>query len=422
MPLPRTVADMDKSGPRKILHIITTASVGGAELMLCRLLERNDQSRHQQAVLSLMTPTSLKERILSLGMPLYTLDMRPPLPGFACLRRLGRILREYRPDLVQGWMYHGNLAATVGARLSGFKGPVLWNVRHSLHDMRYEKPISRMIIRLNARLSKHPRAIVFNSYKSIEQHRAVGFAPDRCVFVPNGVDCSLYRPRPDLHDKVRAELGIEASAPLIGMIARYHPMKDPINLLKAVAIVTKRLPNVRLIVVGRHFDQKNDLVLDAISKLGLQDRVQLLDRRNDIPRLLAAIDVVTLPSAWGEGFPNVLGEAAAAGVPCVATDIGDSARVVGDGGRIVPPRDPEALAGALADILCLDPAERQQIGEAARRHVTSHFELSVIARHFATVHDLFLDPSNREVPPPDLLSRLSPLDPSIDLRFKPQVL
>jgi glycosyltransferase involved in cell wall biosynthesis len=402
-----TVTEMSSPRPKKILHIITTSGFGGAELMLCRLLERNDSSRHQQAVLSLLTPHSLKERI-ERSAPLYTLDMRPPLPSIGNFRRLRTIIRDYRPDLMQGWMYHGNLAATVGATLAGFKGPVLWNVRHSLHDLAHEKPVSRLIIRLNARLSHRPRAIIYNSTASIEQHQAIGFAADRAVFMPNGVDCTLNCPRPELRDVVRAELGIEKDAPLIGMIARHHRMKDPENLLKALAIIEKRLPAVRLIIAGERFDQTNQPVLSAIAAHGLEDRVQLLGQREDVPRLLAAIDVVALPSAWGEGFPNAIGEAAAAGVPSVATDIGDAARVVGDGGRIVPPSNSEALAAALIDILALDPAERQKLGETARQHVISHFELDAIARRFAGLHDLFLDPDNRKTPSPDLLRRLSP--------------
>ena len=122
--------------------------------------------------------------------------------------------------------------------------------------------------------------------------------------------------------------------------------------------------------------------------------------------------MVASPSAWGEGFPNALGEAAACGVPSVATDIGDTALVVGEGGRIVPPRDGEALAAALLDMLCLDPAERRQIGEAGRRHIESHFELGVIAERFAALHDLFLDPANRTAPPPDLLRQPSLSGPS----------
>lgn len=398
---------MNNLHAKKILHVITTAGVGGAELMLCRLLERNDPSRHRQAVLTLLTPHALKER-MEASAPIYSLDMRPPLPTVGNLRRLRAVIRDYRPDLIQGWMYHGNIAATIGAGLAGFAGPVLWNIRHSLHDIAYEKPVSRMVIRLNAWLSRRPRAILFNSRTSIEQHESLGFAPDRSLFLPNGVDCALNRPRPEIRDEMRAELGIDRDAPVIGMVARYHPMKDPDNLLQALARIAERLPAVQLVVAGRDYEQ----VQGSIAGLGLENRVHLLGSRDDVPRILAAIDVVAMPSAWGEGFPNALGEAAAAGVPAVATDIGDAARVIGDGGRIVPPRDSEALAAALTDILTLDPAERRRLGERARRHVESHFELDVIARRFAALHDLFLDPSNRETPPPDLLSRFSLSGPS----------
>lgn len=399
-------SEMSTTHPKKILHIITTSGVGGAELMLCRLLERNDPRRHQQAVLSLMTPHSLKERF-ERSAPLYTLNMRPPLPSFRNFRDLLRVIRDYQPDLIQAWMYHGNLAATVGARLTGFKGPLLWNIRHSLHDLRLEKPVPRQIIRLNAWLSGRPRAIIFNSMTSIQQHQAIGFPSDRCVFVPNGVDCEQNRPMPELRNEVRAELGIKADTPLIAMIARHHLMKDPDNLFKALTIVKKRLPDVRLIIAGERFDQDNQPVLASIAAFGLDEQVQLLGRRSDIPRLLAAIDVVASPSAWGEGFPNTLAEAAAACVPSVATDIGDTARVVGDGGRIVSPRDSEALAAALIDMLSLDPDERQRIGLAGRRHIESQFELGVIAERFADLHDLFLDPANHATPPPDLLSQPS---------------
>ena len=297
--------------------------------------------------------------------------------------------------------------ATIGARLAGFKGPVLWNIRHSLHDLSFEKPVSRLIIRMNARLSQKARAIIYNSTASMEQHQAIGFAADRSVFIPNGVDCRINRPDPALRDEVRAELGITADPPLIGMVARYHPQKDPNNLLKAVAIIRSRLPDIQLVIVGEHFDQANETVLAAIKQYDLQERVQLLGRREDVHRLLTAFDVVALPSAWGEGFPNAIGEAAAAGVPTVATDIGDASRVAGDGGRIVPPRNSEALAAALLDILSMDPAERQKMGEAGRRHVMGRFELGAIARRFADLHDLFLDPGNHAAPPPDLLSQLS---------------
>lgn len=392
--------------PRRIMHVITTASIGGAEYMLLRLLQRNDPERYAPAVLSLMTPTSLKEQFETLGLPLHTLGMRASVPMPASIFKLRQILRDHQPDLIQAWMYHSNLAATVGAWLASVSTPVLWNIRHSLYDLKLEAPLTRVVIRLNARLSRRPRAIIYNARSSVEQHRAIGFTSDRSVLIPNGFDCDVYRPQPELRSAIRGELSIAENAPLIGMISRYHPMKDPVNLLQAFAILSRGRPDARLIIAGRHFDQDNAPVNRAIAELGLGDRVRLLDRRNDIPRFLAALDVVALPSAWGEGFPNAIGEAMAAGIPCVATDIGDSAVVIGAHGRIVPPRNPEALAAALSEILDLDPDARRQLGIDARRHVTTHFELGRIMERFHALHDLFLKPENTEIAPSEVLRRL----------------
>ncbi len=392
--------------PRRILHVITTASVGGAEHMLLRLLQRNDPGRYAPAVLSLMAPTSLKEQFEALGLPLYTLGMRASVPMPESIFKLRQILRDHRPDLVQAWMYHSNLAAVVGAWLAGSGAPILWNIRHSLHDVKLERPLSRAVIRLNARLSRQPRAIIYNARRSLAQHHAIGFSPDRSVLMPNGFDCDVYRPRPELRGRIRVELGIDENAPLIGMVARYHPMKDPVNLLKAFAIVSRGRPDARLVIAGRNFDQDNVPMNRAISALGLDNRVRLLDRRNDIPKFLAALDVVALPSAWGEGFPNAIGEAMAAGIPCVATDIGDTTVLIGAHGRVVPPRNPEALAAALNEILDLEPEARRQLGSNARRHITSHFELGNILKRFHALNDLFLDPANTTIAPSEVLRRL----------------
>lgn len=375
--------------------------------MLYRLLQRNDSRKYNPSVLSLMKPTSLKERFEALGVRLHTLAMRPPVPTPADAWKLRQILRKSRPDLIQGWMYHGNLAATAGAWLAGFTGPVIWNVRHSLHDLRHEKAVARAVIRLNARLSHQTRAIVYNAGASIAQHEAIGFAEDRSVLIPNGFDCKLYRPRPELRAAARAELGIAEHTPLIGMIARYHPMKDPVNLLDALAILMKTPIDPYLVIAGRHFDQDNQLVVKAIAARGLADRVRLLDRRDDVHRLLAALDVAVLPSAWGEGFPNAIGEAMAAGVPCVATDVGDSAALIGTHGEVVPPRDPQALAAALARTLSLDAEARKRIGQAARERILGQFEIGTIVQRYQELHDLFLDPASAAGAPPPMLDQLT---------------
>ena len=375
----------------KVLHAITTLEIGGAESMLLRLLQAGARDKFQPSVLSLMDPdrahvATLASQIAALRVTISTLGMPQGRPRPARLWRLCRIVRAARPDLLQGWMYHGSLAASVGSWSLPRRVPVLWNVRHSVHDLALEKPLTRLIIRLSARLSHHPQAIVYNSRVSAAQHARLGFEPSRAVVIPNGFDGTRFRPRPEAKDRLRAELGIDPGRAVIGMVARDHPMKDTGNLVRAAALLQARGHAVHLVIVGRGLDQTNRGLVELARQSGLGAEVSLLGERTDVPALIAGFDLAALSSAWGEGFPNVLGEAMASGVPCVATDVGDCSWVIGPHGVIVPPRQSEALANALGRLLDLGPDARQQLGLAARARILQHFSLQEVVGQYEALH------------------------------------
>jgi glycosyltransferase involved in cell wall biosynthesis len=371
----------------EVLHVITGVSMGGAEMMLFRLLARGDRSRFSPTVLSLLAPGAVGARISAMDIPLLSLGMRQERPLSPAMLRLIPIARSLRPSLLQGWMYHGNLAASACALLSGRRLPVIWNVRHSMHDMAHENLLTRGFIRLAAALSSSTGAIIYNSRLSASQHEALGYAAEKTVVIPNGFDCQLFRPRPEMAQRLRHAANIDPGRVLIGMIARHHPQKDPGNLIKATALLAERGIDVHVMIVGPGFDADNIEVMAAIANAGVADRFSLLGERHDIPDIVAGLDVATLPSAWGEGFPNVLGEAMACGVPCVTTDIGDSAWIVGRTGFVVPPRDPEALADALGRVVALGPEGRRQLGAAARARVLEHFEVDDIVGRYQALYE-----------------------------------
>jgi glycosyltransferase involved in cell wall biosynthesis len=179
-----------------------------------------------------------------------TLNMARRLPSLLTLARLIRAARRARPDLLQGWMYHGNLAASVAACATGRPRPVLWNIRHSIHDLSREKPLTRALVRIGAALSGMPRAIVYNSRISAAQHERLGYAGDRTVVIPNGFDCEQFKPCAAARGELCNELGIGPGRTIVGMIARTHPMKDPVNLIKAMGLVRNAAPDLHLIMVG----------------------------------------------------------------------------------------------------------------------------------------------------------------------------
>lgn len=369
----------------KLLHVITGLNVGGAETMLARLMENRDLAPDiRPEVLSLMTPGVAGERIAATGTPVWSLGMRGGLPLPGAMVRLAAVMRGVRPDLIMGWMHHGQLVASLGALAAPGPVPVIWNVRHSLSGYRQEKRLSRIVLRMGAWLSGTPSAIIYNSSAARAQYRAFGYLGRGDIVIPNGFDTQGFAPREQARWTLHALFGLPEGAVLIGMIARNHPMKDVPNLLAAFAGVRKRRPDTHLLIAGEGMDAPTGDTAAWLDRLP-PGSWTLAGHRADVPTWLAGLDIVALPSAWGEGFPNIIGEAMAAGIPCVATDVGDAAWVVGETGRAVPPRDADALAKALLDLAELGPEGRAALGRAARARVEEHFSLSRVVQRYAAL-------------------------------------
>ena len=381
----------------KILHAITGLSVGGAENMLAKLIENAEENDAllEPVVLSLMTPGRMTDRIRTTNTPIFSLDMREGQPSPLAIPRLYRTMRSIRPDLIHGWMHHGNLAATVGSWMLPERPPVIWNIRHSLVDIQNEKPLTKLVLRTTVSLSSNPAAIIYNSHTAALQYEQFGYPMHKRVVIPNGFDCNRYQPRPDARAELCRLFGIDGKAIIIGMVARMHPMKDPENLVEAVRRARLRGQDLHLLIVGKDADTPKPSLARAIAALP-PDRVTLAGVRDDVADWLSGLDILALPSAWGEAFPNVIGEAMACGVPCVATDVGDCRWIIQSHGRVVPPRDPEAFAEALAWLARMEPDQRRQIGESARARVIANFSIHEIVRAYDALYDRILGRAPKE--------------------------
>lgn len=369
----------------KIVHVISGLGTGGAETMLWKLVTSLDPGRWASEVVSLTGIGPVGVRLQQAGIPVRVLEMRPGVPDPRALLRLGRLLRRSAPDLVQTWMYHADLLGGLAARLAG-SPPVIWGVRHSNLDPALNKSGTLWVARGCARLSRRlPRRILCCSEQARRVHVALGYDPSRMLVIPNGFDLQVYRPDREARLSVRRELGLRESVPLIGLVARFDPQKDHRNFIAAAGRLQAQMPQVHFLLCGRGVDGDNRSLGQWIGERQLADRMHLLGPRSDIPRITAALDIAVSSSA-GEGFPNVLGEAMACGVPCVATDVGDSALLIGDTGRIVPPSDAAALARAWRQMLELDPGQRRSLGRSARQRVEQHFSLPVIVGRYQRLY------------------------------------
>lgn len=369
----------------RIAHVMPALTTGGAQAMLAKLLEAGAGGPHQ-LVVTLRPGGGLWPRIAATGVGLVELGLRPGELSLQALLRLATLLRRWRPDLVHGWMYHGNLAAFLAARLAGRSVPVLWNIRHSLHDLALEKAATRAVIRAGVPLSHLVAGVIYNSFLSADQHRAHGYAHRRAEVIPNGFDTELFRPDPTAGPRLRQQFGLPPGSAIVGIVARYHPMKDHASLVQAASRLRGEGFDLRLVMVGENMTADNAELTTMLAGAGLADQAVLLGERHDVAQLVAGFDVAVLCSAWGEGFPNALGEAMACGVPCIATDVGDCRRLLAAGGIVVTPRNPAELAAALHAILRLPPAARAQLGAAGRQRITREFGLDAIADRYERLY------------------------------------
>jgi glycosyltransferase involved in cell wall biosynthesis len=373
-------------------------------MMLLRLLSASDRSRFESSVLSLMPPGSVGARIERLPVPIHSLDVARGRLSITGFRRLARLARRLAPDLIQGWMYHGNLAGTAAWWRQGRRPWLVWSVHHSLTGLAEEKPLTRWLIALSARLSRLPQAIVYCARASARQHEELGFAPERGLVIPNGIDTELFRPDRAARARLLALTGLPTDRPLVGMVARYHPMKDHANLLRAAGQLREQGIDLQIVLLGRGLDEANEALQGIAQQAGVRDRLSLLGERDDVPELVPGLDVLVSPSAWGEAFPLAVGEAMAGGVPCVVTDVGDCRWLVGDTGAVVPPRDPAALTSAVGALLQAEPAARQDLGARCRARIEENFALPRIVQRYQDLYSSLAEVGNAQ--PPSISSKL----------------
>jgi glycosyltransferase involved in cell wall biosynthesis len=370
----------------KVLHIITGLSTGGAERMLLKLLTGMNRQQFELSVVSLTTEGELGPSIRELGIPLVTLGMRPGRATPLDLLRLGQAIRRISPNVVQTWMYHADLLGGFAARLVGVP-TVCWNIRHSNFDMSEDKWHTRQTARACAWVSRWlPKVIVCNSRNAAAIHQQLGYEATKFRIIPNGFDPHQYRPDPEARASVREELGLKHDAILVGLIARFNPQKNHLGFIEAASRLLDQAPDVHLVLVGKNIDENNVVLRRWIHEKGKTERFHLLGLRPDIARLTAALDVAVSSSSHGEGFPNVVGEAMATGVPCVVTDVGDSSWIVGDTGNVVPPGESVALCAALYNMVSKSREERVKIGEMARRRIIEHFSLEYVVGEYERLY------------------------------------
>ena len=369
----------------KILHVITSLKAEGAQNMLLKLVRHTCKGRHEHVVVSLLSMGPVGAKLSELGVSVHSLNLKTsPLLGLLSLRK---IVKSEDADLVQTWMYHSDLLGGIAARLF-CDAPVVWGVRGSdPATSRYR--ISTIVI---AYVSGYffsrwlPRAILLNSEVARSHHKAIGYDESKMVTIPNGFCMADYDPQKNSKNNLKNMLGVDKNFSVIGMVGRFDPVKAHDVFIKAAMKLATLVDNAVFVFCGDGVDMNNKKLAELIRDSGCAERFYCLGRRDDIASITAGFDIATLCS-HAEGFPNVVGEAMACGVPVVCTDVGDCADIVGDVGSLVAVNDPAALCEGWLRMLRMDPLEFQTLGIRARNKIRDNYSIDVVAEKYVSLYE-----------------------------------
>lgn len=365
----------------RITHVITGLDQGGAEAALARIVLGLEGKGFRQSVISLTSRGIYGGRIEQAQIPLQALGMTGIAAMVRGLPRLVHALNGLQPDIVQTWLYHADLLGLLAARLDG-TAAVVWNVRCAALEPGDVSRSTSWLVKLLALLSAWPDAILFNSAAGLEAHGVIAYRPRRSLVIPNGFDIDEWRPDSKRRATFRTEIGAADDAFVIGMVARYHRMKDHRCFLAAAAKILSVRADARFVLSGTDIDWSNDELVADIERLGLRGDVALLGSRGDIETVMAGLDCLVLTST-SEGFPNVIGEAMATGVPCVATDAGDAQLIMGDTGTVVAVGDSAAVANSVLELMATSREERDALSARCRARVAENFEIHGVVDRYA---------------------------------------
>lgn len=374
----------------RVTHVVSNLKAGGAQTFLSSLLSRLDRQSVSSTVICLRPGGEHAEKIRELGVPVveFEAETAPRL-----LRRIPRILAQIRrtqPDVLHTWLYYPSLIGVLYKTFTN-RARLVWG----LHRSTLSAELTRLRVRGTARilglLSRSrvlPNRIVYCSPEAKISHEKFGFEPRTATVIENGVDTERFKRDKEARTEIRSQLGLKPRTALIGLVARFHPIKEHQTFLDAAVYVQNRCSDIAFLLCGEKVTRDNAILRTWIADRGLSDSFHLLGVRRDIERITTALDIAVCASRH-ESFSLTIAEAMSCEVPCVTTDLSAPVRMLGDTGSVVPIGNSAAMADAICELLALEPAARRTIGHRARRRIEDRWSIDRAAdQHVALYREL----------------------------------
>jgi glycosyltransferase involved in cell wall biosynthesis len=362
---------------KKVTFLIRDLNYAGAQRQVVTLAKALNKECFDISVLHHYSNGPLEKDLKDANIVTISLEKWSRWDIVAFFWHLVKDLKRIKPDILHGYLGDANLL-TIFLKPFFPSTKMIWGLRNSNNENPNQYGwVGLLLDKLNCLLSPLADLIIVNSHAGRAYSLTKGYPAEKMVVIPNGIDTECFKPDREARARVRAEWKISVDTLLLGVVGRLDPMKDYPNFLQAAALLCQERKNIVFVCVGKGPEDYARELQQLTAQLSLSEQVIWAGTRADMPAVYNALDIYVSASAYGEGFSNALGEAMACGLPCIVTDVGDSAWIVGDTGVVVPPKNPQALANAIRQMIeTID--DRHQ--ESIRQRIINHFSVPELAK------------------------------------------
>ena len=369
-----------------IFHIITGLGNGGAEGVLYRLCTKDKKYRH--IVISLTTGGKYKTLLEKKNIKVLSCNFKKTKLNIKEFYKILKLFDYYKPDIIQGWMYHGDLIASVISLLKKNKN-LYWNIRNSTLDKKARNFITTFLTMKFCALISHklPKKIICCSNNSINYHISQGYKKSIFEYLPNGINTDVFKPNKLFKTQIKRKLNIKNNLFIFGTVARFDEQKDHKTLIMALKLLKQKSKDFKVLLIGKDLTNKNHKIVRLIDEYSLRENILLLGEREEINELMCFIDCHVLSSSYGEAFPNVIAEAMACSTPCIATNVGDSKNIIGKFGWTTDSKDPISLSQKMYHVMNLQKNDLLKMGQLARDRIIDLYSLDRMVSSYQNIYE-----------------------------------